>query len=350
MTVHRRWNPLNRRWVLVSPHRTQRPWQGQQEIAAQSSSLDHDPQCYLCPGNRRANGETNPKYETTFAFENDFAALLPHPQPRPQATNTLLRAEPEAGVCRVLCYSPHHSLTMSRMSAQQIETVIQLWRREDDELAAIPWVRTIQIFENRGEMMGASNPHPHGQLWANETIPDEIAVEADSQNAHWQATGHSLLGDYLEEESEISERIVCANDGFVALVPFWAVWPFETIVIPRRHYGSIQEQTPNEDRHLAALLGELTIRYDNLFESPFPYSFGLHQRPVNGGPEAGWHFHMHFYPPLLRGITVRKFLVGYEMLAQPQRDIMPEAAALRLREAGIDPYWLGQTTGSRPSR
>ena len=227
---------------------------------------------------------------------------------------------------------------MSRMTVTQIESVIQLWRREYAEIAQIPWIRNIQIFENRGEMMGASNPHPHGQLWANESIPGEVAIETESQNEHWQTTRHSLLSDCLAEEEASGERIVCANEHFVALVPFWAVWPFETMVLPRRHYGSIIEQSPQEDAALAAILSELTIRYDNLFDTAFPYSFGLHQSPVNSGPQDGWHFHMHFYPPLLRSATVRKFLVGYEMLAQPQRDITPEAAALRLREAVSIPY------------
>ena len=329
--VHRRWNPLSKRWVLVSPHRNQRPWQGRQEAAGGVSVIAYDPACYLCPGNTRANGQSNPRYAATYAFENDFAALLPSPQPRPRPTG-MLRAEPEAGLCRVLCYSPDHSLTMSRMAPGQIESVIQLWRREYLEIAQIPWIRNIQIFENRGEMMGASNPHPHGQLWANETIPDEVAVETESQSEHWTATGRSLLASTLAEEEASGERIVCANEHFVALVPFWAVWPFETMVVPRRHYGSIGQQSPEEDQALARILSELTIRYDKLFDTPFPYSMGLHQAPVNNGPQPGWHFHMHFFPPLLRSAAVRKFLVGYEMLAQPQRDITPEGAAARLRE------------------
>jgi UDPglucose--hexose-1-phosphate uridylyltransferase len=234
----------------------------------------------------------------------------------------------------VLCYSPNHSLTMSRMTVAQIESVIQLWRAEFAEIAQIPWIHNIQIFENRGEMMGASNPHPHGQLWANQTVPDEVAIEAEAQMEYWESTGHSLLTGYLEEEDRAQERIVCSNDSFVALVPFWAVWPFETIVIPRRHYRSILDQSPEEDTDFAAILQELTSRYDNVFQAPFPYSCGLHQSPVNSGPQAGWHFHVHFYPPLLRSATIRKFFVGYELFAQPQRDITPEAAALRLREAG----------------
>ncbi|MBL8236093.1 MAG: UDP-glucose--hexose-1-phosphate uridylyltransferase [Bryobacterales bacterium] len=336
--VHRRWNPLNKRWVLVSPHRNLRPWQGQQEPPAKPSETVYDPACYLCPGNPRANGESNPNYASTFAFENDFAALLPDPRPAPAPSGSLLRAVPEAGICRVLCYSPDHSLTMSRMSVEQIASVIGLWREECVALARTPWIRSIQVIENRGAMMGASNPHPHGQIWANQTIPDEIAVETEAQEEHWNATGRSLLADALAEETASGERIVCANEHFVALVPFWAVWPFETMVLPRRHYGAINEQTAEEDQALASVLRELTIRYDNLFETPFPYSFGLHQSPVNGPARPGWHFHMHFYPPLLRSATVRKFLVGYEMLAQPQRDITAETAAERLRDAGSVHY------------
>jgi UDPglucose--hexose-1-phosphate uridylyltransferase len=330
--VHRRWNPLTRRWVLVSPHRTQRPWQGHHDTPAAPAGAAYDPNCYLCPGNRRANGETNPAYPETFAFENDFAALLPNPQPGAAPAGGLLKSQPEAGICRVLCYSPDHSLTMSRMTVPQIESVVALWRREYAALAAVPWIRTVQIIENRGAMMGASNPHPHGQIWANQTVPDEIAVETQSQAEYFAETGRSLLADCLAEEERDGRRILIANDYFVALVPFWAVWPFETMIVPRRPYAAITDQTPAEDRALAETLGELTRRYDRLFDAPFPYSFGLHQAPVNAGPQPGWHFHAHFYPPLLRSATVRKFLVGYEMLAQPQRDITPEAAAGMLRE------------------
>jgi UDPglucose--hexose-1-phosphate uridylyltransferase len=333
MSVHRRWNPLSRHWVLVSPHRTQRPWQGQQESVVKPAEIAYDPSCYLCPGNRRANGEINPNYDSTFSFDNDFPAMLPHPQPAAVEAEGILRAQPEAGICRVLCYGPHHSRSMSQMTIAHIEDIIQLWRREFSSIARTPWIRNIQIFENRGEMMGASNPHPHGQLWANETVPSQIEIEAQSQEEHWKSSGRSLLADCLAEEEASGERIVCANDWFVALVPFWAVWPFETMIVPRRHFGTIIEQTPKEDTALAAILQELTNRYDNLFQAPFPYSFGLHARPVNGDYYQGWHFHMHFYPPLLRSATVRKFMVGYELLAQPQRDTTPEMAAIRLREA-----------------
>lgn len=329
--VHRRWNPLTRRWVLVSPHRMQRPWQGQEDAPVSGADVEYVPECYLCPGNRRANGETNPAYAGTFAFDNDFAALLPDVRARVEHGDSLLRAEPEAGICRVLCYSPHHSLTMARMTVAQIGEVVRMWRAEYAALAAVPWIRTIQIIENRGAMMGASNPHPHGQVWANETVPDEIAIESASQAEYWRTNGRTLLGAALAEELATGERVVCENAHFVALVPFWAVWPFETMIVSRREYGSIVEQTEEEDGAFAAILSELTRRYDRLFAAPFPYSFGLHQAPVNGGAEPGWHFHAHFYPPLLRSATVRKFLVGYEMLAQPQRDITAEAAAAMLR-------------------
>lgn len=335
--VHRRWNPLSRRWVLVSPHRSLRPWQGHQDTPAEISTVEYDPNCYLCPRNVRANGEKNPNYVTTYAFVNDFAALLPDPETPPSPGSSLLRSEPEAGICRVLCYSPNHSLTMSRMTTGQITAVIGRWRAETNELARVPWIRTVQIIENRGPMMGASNPHPHGQVWANQTIPDEIAVEAASQEEYWREHGRSLLGDTLKEELASGERIVFANASFVALVPFWAVWPFETMIVPRRHYGSITTQNSQEDNDLAEVLQDLTRCYDNLFKNEFPYSSGLHQAPVNGPPHPGWHFHMHFYPPLLRSATVRKFLVGYEMLAQPQRDITPEAAATLLRQAALPP-------------
>lgn len=322
---------MTRRWVLVSPHRMQRPWQGQEDAVVAGTDVAYDPGCYLCPGNVRANGETNPAYEGTFAFGNDFAALLPEVRARVAQGSSLLRAEPEAGICRVLCYSPHHSLTMARMTVGQIEDVVRMWRTEFAALAAVPWVRTIQIIENRGAMMGASNPHPHGQVWANETVPDEIALETETQGEYWEANGRSLLGAALEEELAAGERVVEENAHFVALVPFWAVWPFETMIVPRRHYGSLAEQTAEEDTAYAEILSALTRRYDRLFAAPFPYSLGLHQAPVNMGSQPGWHFHTHFYPPLLRSATVRKFLVGYEMLAQPQRDITPEAAAAMLR-------------------
>jgi UDPglucose--hexose-1-phosphate uridylyltransferase len=328
---HTRWNPLAKRWVLVSPHRTQRPWQGHTETIPAFAGERYDPACYLCPGNARANGASNPAYAGTHVFDNDFAALRPTDPPF-QYEDGLLRAAGERGLSRVLIYSPDHSLTMSRMTQPEALAVIALWRAQFAEIERIDWVRSIMIFENRGAMMGASNPHPHGQLWANESVPDEIAIEAVSQAEYFEAHAETLLSRYVAQELRARERIVIENDHFAALVPFWAVWPFETMIVPKRAYGAIADQTPEEDAALAAALRDLTARYDNVFDTPFPYSMGLHQRPVNDSAQPGWHFHMHFYPPLLRSATVRKFLVGYELMAWPQRDITPEAAAKHLRE------------------
>ncbi len=328
---HTRWNPLAKRWVLVSPHRTQRPWQGHTETISTGTGEPYDPSCYLCPGNARANGGSNPAYTGTHVFDNDFAALRPHDPPF-QFDDGLLRAVGERGLSRVLIYSPDHGLTMSRMTQPQALDVIALWRAQFAAIERVEWVRSIMIFENRGAMMGASNPHPHGQLWANETVPDEIAIEAASQKEFFSQHAETLLSRYVAQELRARERIVVENDHFIALVPFWAVWPFETMVVPKRAYGAVVDQTPEEDAALAGILRELTARSDNVFDTPFPYSMGLHQRPVNAASKPGWHFHMHFYPPLLRSATVRKFLVGYELMAWPQRDITAEAAAKHLRE------------------
>ena len=329
---HRRWNPLTGRWVIVSPHRTQRPWQGQSENVPPVITSSYDPGCYLCPGNVRASGARNPAYDSTYTFDNDFAALRPDSAPFAYQEG-LLRATGERGLCRVLIYSPDHSLTLSRMSQAQAEAVVALWRAQSDEVSRVDWIHSVMLFENRGEMMGASNPHPHGQLWANQSVPDEIAVESERQAAYWRAHGATLLSAYARQELAAAERIVAENPSFLALVPFWAVWPFETLVIPKRAYAAITDQTPEEDRNFAAILRELTARYDRLFAAPFPYSMGLHQAPLHGAAQPGWHFHAHFYPPLLRSASVRKFLVGYELLAGPQRDLSPEVAAERLRIA-----------------
>ena len=336
--VHRRLNPLTGEWVLVSPHRTQRPWQGQTEDTAPEARPKHDPECYLCPGNARAGGVRNPDYTGTFVFDNDFAALKPPADPAAPLSSLptldeggLLVAEAETGLCRVVCFSPDHSLTLAGMDQAALESVIDCWTQQYLELGARPDITSVQVFENRGAMMGASNPHPHGQIWANRRLPNELAKETACQSAHHAVQGRCLLCDYLTLEVQRGERVVVANERFVAVVPFWAVWPFETLVLPRQHRGSL-EQLDAADRHdFAAVLGRLTRTYDALFGVSFPYSMGLHQRPTDGRAHEPWHLHAHFYPPLLRSATVRKFMVGYEMLAGPQRDITPESAAERLR-------------------
>lgn len=339
---HRRYNPLTREWVLVSPHRTQRPWQGQVEQPAPEQRPTYDPSCYLCPGNERAGGAVNPRYEQTFVFTNDYAALLPDSPPGSFEAGGLLRAESERGTCRVVCFSPRHDLTMAEMDRAGLRAVVDVWAEQYAELGAQPLVNYVQIFENRGAMMGASNPHPHGQIWATEHLPHNAAREHESQGEYYAANGRSLLADYLALELEDAPthsassgqggvRLVCANDHFVALVPFWAVWPFETLLISRRHVGALPDLDADERAGLADILKRLTTRYDNLFQVSFPYSMGFHQRPTDGQAHPEWHLHAHFYPPLLRSATVRKFMVGYELLAEPQRDITAETAAERLR-------------------
>jgi UDPglucose--hexose-1-phosphate uridylyltransferase len=335
--THRRLNLLTGEWVLVSPHRTERPWQGQMEAMPTETAPPFDPECYMCPGNRRANGVVNPQYTSTFAFDNDYAALRSG-TPTERSDEGMLVAQGEPGHCRVVCFSPRHDLTLARMTCADIRTVVDLWIEELQELSRTPGVRYVQIFENRGAMMGASNPHPHGQIWASATLPNEIATEQTRLRRHFDAHASDLLGDYLEREQSVGERIVCANDRFVALVPFWAVWPFETLVIPTRHVSSLDALDAAERDGLADLLKRLTTRYDNLFRAPFPYSMGFHQRPVDGEAHPEWRLHAHFYPPLLRSATIRKFMVGYEMLGTPQRDTTPERAAAQLRALPEDHY------------
>ncbi|GIU76830.1 MAG: galactose-1-phosphate uridylyltransferase [Bryobacteraceae bacterium] len=328
---HRRYNPLTGEWLLVSPHRTQRPWQGQVEKLPPETRPAYDPACYLCPGNARAGGHRNPQYEKTFVFTNDFSALLAESPEGDASAHGLLRAEGVRGVCRVICFSPRHDLTVAEMETADVAAVVETWVEEFESLMREPFIRYVQIFENRGEMMGCSNPHPHCQIWASSVVPDEVAREEAMQTEYWRAHGRTLLGDYLELEIGLGERIVCMNDHFAALVPWWAVWPFETMIVSRRAATGIDELSGEERAGLADILKRITTRYDNLFEISFPYSFGFHQRTA-GERNPAWHLHAHFFPPLLRSATVRKFLVGYEMLAMPQRDITAEAAAARLRE------------------
>jgi len=334
---HRRLNQLTGEWLLVSPHRTARPWQGQIEEPSRAIRPAYDPDCYLCPGNTRATGSVTPAYPSTFVFGNDFAALLPEPSDgrTGSGAGSLLVAETERGVCRVVCFDPRHDLTLGRMDTRAVRRVVDTWADQTAELGDIPWVGHVQIFENRGAMMGASNPHPHGQIWATERLPGEPAKEIAQQRAY-AAGGRCLLCDYVQMELRLGSRIVCHNNEYVAVVPFWAVWPFETLVLPRAHHGGLPDLDDGARDGLAEILQRLTTGYDRLFGVEFPYSMGLHQRPADGQPHPELHLHAHFYPPLLRSATVRKFMVGYELLGQPQRDITAESAAERLRGAVQD--------------
>jgi UDPglucose--hexose-1-phosphate uridylyltransferase len=339
---HRRFNPLTREWVLVSPHRTERPWQGQVESAPAEAALTYDPSCYLCPGNARAGGAKNPNYSQTFVFDNDFAALKADTPVGEIDEDGLLIAQSEAGRCRVVCFSPRHDLTLARMSVSDVRRVVDTWAEEFSALARDPRIRSVQIFENRGAMMGCSNPHPHGQIWANETLPNELEKELRAFRDYQQQHETTLLQDYLDLELKKKERLVCANNHFVLLVPFWAVWPFETMLISRRPLSGLDELLDDERTALAEILRQATIRYDNLFCTSFPYTMGLHQRPTDGVEYPEFHFHAHFYPPLLRSATIKKFMVGYEMLAMPQRDITAETAAQWLRDVPAAHY-LGES-------
>jgi len=330
---HRRFNPLTGEWVLVSPHRTKRPWQGQVEKVPPQERPSYDPTCYLCPGNPRAGGVLNPAYNSTYVFTNDFAALLPDTPAGSYEEGGLLRAESQSGICKVVCFSPRHDLTIAEMEVGEIRKVVDTWAAEFTQLIAQAGIAYVQIFENRGAMMGCSNPHPHCQIWAPSSIPNEPAKEHAAQKAYFEAHGRTLLADYAALEAKLGERVVAENELFLAVVPFWAVWPFETMIVSKRPLTGIDQLTDAEREGLAEMMKSVTLRYDNLFEVSFPYTMGLHQRPA-GGESPFWHFHAHYYPPLLRSATVRKFMVGFEMLATPQRDITPEAAAERLRNSG----------------
>lgn len=337
---HRRYNPLVGQWVLVSPHRTKRPWQGQVEKTPPADRPPYDPGCYLCPGNPRAGGEVNPDYEQTYVFDNDFAALLEDAPVGDVSTHELLRAEGETGVCRVICFSPRHDLSLPEMEEVQLRRVVDVWADQVEELGARPDINYVQLFENKGAVMGSSNPHPHGQLWANHTLPQEVEWEDREQRAYFAEHGRTLLMDYLAVEQERQERIVIENDEWVAVVPFWAVWPFETMLLPKRRVASLPDLDIEQRDDLADIMKRLLIRYDNLFETSFPYSMGWHGQPTDGHTHEHWILHAHYYPPLLRSATVKKFMVGYEMLANPQRDITAEQAAARLRDQSEEHYLL----------
>ena len=329
---HRRLNLLTGAWVLVSPHRMGRPWQGESGTISDDNALSHDPECYLCAGNRRVGGAMNPDYDGVWVFDNDFPAILETGSAFPANEDALLVQAPETGLCRVICYTPDHSKTMAKMTAIEIKAVINAWTAQWLELSARRDIAAVTIFENRGAMMGASNPHPHGQIWATSSVPHELAIEASRQSAYFTDHVRPLLIDYVEREIGSGERIIFANNSFVVLVPFWAAWPFETMILPKRAVASLDELSSQEIDELADALAHLTATYDRVFNAPFPYTMGIHQRPTREEAK-GFVFHMHFYPPLLRSATVRKFMVGFEMLAMAQRDLTPEAAAERLREA-----------------
>jgi UDPglucose--hexose-1-phosphate uridylyltransferase len=329
---HRRYNPLTGEWVLVSPHRAKRPWQGQIEEVQEQQLPEYDPNCYLCPGNKRAGGNENPNYSDTFLFTNDFSSLLPDIPKGRMDENSLFVAEAEPGISKVICFSPRHDLTVPLMEISAIRKVIDVWIQQYQKLGDLDKIGHVQIFENKGAMMGCSNPHPHCQIWAQQNLPVEIIKEQKHFEDYFNTQKKTLLEDYLKQELEKEERLICSNNSFVALVPFWAVWPFEAMIISRRpvaHLAALKEQ---EKTDLADIYKRLTTRYDNLFGISFPYSMGIHQAPTDDKEHREWHLHIHFYPPLLRSATVKKFMVGYEMMANPQRDITAEQSALRLRE------------------
>ncbi|WP_438989899.1 UDP-glucose--hexose-1-phosphate uridylyltransferase [Polaribacter sp.] len=329
--AHKRFNILTGEWVLVSPHRAKRPWQGQNEAVNNQKRPSYDENCYLCAGNTRINGEVNPIYTDVFVFTNDFAALQ-NDSPTFNVNDGLLKAESETGICKVICFSPDHSKSLADMSSEEIQKVVFAWQKEYAKLAKQPTINYVQIFENKGAVMGCSNPHPHGQIWSQSTLPNEVDKKHTQQLNYFKEKNSSLLGDYLQQELAVKERIIFQNDDFVVLVPFWAVWPFETMIVPKKQKQSILDLNDKESFHYAEAIAVITKAYDQLFNTSFPYSSGIHQAPTNGLDNHHWHFHMSFYPPLLRSATVKKFMVGYEMFGTPQRDITAEQAATRLRD------------------
>ena len=335
---HRRYNPLLDEWILVSPQRAKRPWQGQNEAITDEKKPEYDETCYLCPGNHRITGGTNPNYESCYVFDNDFPALLKDEVSSDVAQEDLFKINPERGINRVICFSPKHNVTLAEMQVPEIENVVRVWKEQYLELGAISYINHVQIFENKGSVMGCSNPHPHGQIWAQSSLPTQVKRTQDNLLKYFQKTGKSLLKDYLESELQKKERIIAENEHFVLLVPFWATWPYETMIISKRHFSSIAEITEEEIKSYAEMIQIITVKYDNLFKTSFPYSAGIHQAPTDGLDHEEWHFHMHFYPPLLRSATVKKFMVGYELLAEAQRDLTAEQSAEILRNLSIQHY------------
>lgn len=328
---HKRYNPLTGEWVLVSPHRSKRPWQGQEEERLNENRPAYDNTCYLCAGNARANGEVNPNYEDVFVFTNDFSALQ-NESKHFEINNGLLKAKGEQGICKVICFSPDHSKSLAEMSVPEIQKVIGAWQQEFEILGNMENINYVQIFENKGAIMGCSNPHPHGQIWSNSTLPNEIVKKDQQQLDYFNTHGKTLLTDYVNQELKVDQRIIFENNTFVVLTPFWAVWPFEAMIIPKIPQKDITQLDKEETVFFAEAISVLTKIYDQLFKCSFPYSSGIHQAPTNSKTNEHWHWHMSFYPPLLRSATVKKFMVGYEMFATPQRDITPEAAARTLKQ------------------
>jgi len=328
---HKRLNIITGEWVLVSPHRAIRPWLGQQEPLNTETRATHDKNCYLCAGNIRINGEQNPEYKDVFVFNNDFAAFQDDSKSF-IVEDGLLKAQSEQGICKVICFSPDHSKSLAEMTVENIQKVILAWQNEYTLLGANNNINYVQIFENKGAVMGCSNPHPHGQIWSQSTLPNEVEKKDNKQLEYYKTNSSSLLRDYIAQELLKKERIIFENESFVVLTPFWAVWPFEAMIVPKRHQTSIQELSINDRHNFAAVISTLTKAYDKLFNCSFPYSSGIHQAPTNGKNNEHWHWHMCFYPPLLRSATVKKFMVGYEMFGSPQRDITAEVASQKLRE------------------
>ena len=327
---HKRFNSLTGEWVLVSPHRAKRPWQGQKEESSCDNRPMFDPSCYLCAGNVRANGEKNPNYEDVFVFINDFSALQNDFNDF-KINDGLLKAESERGICKVICFSPDHSKSLAQMEVKDIKKVVQVWIKEYLELKSLEHINYVQIFENKGSIMGCSNPHPHGQIWSQTTLPNEVLKKDKQQLNYFQEHRKTLLSDYLAQELKLQERIIYENEAFVVLVPFWAIWPYETMIVPKKAQKDISVMNDKEMGLFAEAITVLTSTYDKLFNCSFPYSSGIHQAPTTNQKNEHWHWHMSFYPPLLRSATVKKFMVGYELFANPQRDITPESATVTLK-------------------
>jgi UDPglucose--hexose-1-phosphate uridylyltransferase len=339
---HRRRNPLTGDWVLVSPHRAKRPWQGQVEKPQVTDTVSHDPECYLCSGNTRINGEVNPEYDGTFVFTNDFAALMQDTPASQQSNDDLFTLQAARGTSRVICFSHEHNKTLPELSLDALEGVIDTWQQQVADLSKdYIWV---QVFENKGAAMGCSNPHPHGQVWANDFIPNEVAKAEVSQKAYFDKHNSSLLLDYAQKESLDGSRTVVETEHWIAVVPYWAAWPFETLLLPKFACARLTDVNTAQKADLAIAIKKLTSRYDNLFQCSFPYSMGWHGAPNNLESTQHWQVHGHFYPPLLRSATVRKFMVGYEMLAEPQRDLTPEQAAQRLQ--ALSDVHYNESTGA----